>query len=108
MIFCILLERGPGFQPGRSLEEQGLGPHRDYLKELAARGVVLAAGPFTNLTSGMILISVGDPAEAQRILREDPAVLDAILVGEVREWNPLIDPDGRLAVDGPRPAGGRA
>lgn len=100
MISCILLERGPGWQHDRQLEDQGLGPHRSYLQALARDGVVLAAGPFTSVDGGLILLSVTDRDEAERILRNDPAVANGVFNGEIRDWTPLIDPKGRLAERG--------
>lgn len=64
--------------------------HREYCKALADRGVLLAAGPYTDDSGAMLIYSAADAEELQEILQADPYT-EAEVVAEttVREWNPV-------------------
>lgn len=64
--------------------------HRSYLRELAARGVVLASGPFTDPgpDGALLLISAEDATRVRALLAEDPLMVHGAVTGHsVREWN---------------------
>ncbi|MGJ7907784.1 YciI family protein [Actinopolyspora sp. H202] len=71
----------------RELLERVRPEHRDYAKDLANRGVLLAGGPFVDGDGAMLVYEVPDRAELDRILAEDPYAREGVL-GEttVREW----------------------
>ncbi|HEY8374195.1 MAG TPA: muconolactone Delta-isomerase family protein [Pseudonocardiaceae bacterium] len=64
--------------------------HREYLKGLAERGVLLAAGPWADDSGALLVYEVADRDELQRVLDEDPYT-PAKVVQEitVREWTPV-------------------
>lgn len=64
--------------------------HREYCKALADRGILLAAGPFTDDSGAMLIYSAADTQELQEILDGDPYT-EAEVVAEttVREWKPV-------------------
>ncbi|MHA6801611.1 YciI family protein [Bounagaea algeriensis] len=64
------------------------GEHREYCRELAERGVVLAGGPFADETGAMLVYEVADEAELRAVLEADPYTRAGVLAGTtVREWN---------------------
>jgi uncharacterized protein len=65
--------------------------HRAYLEELAARGTVLAAGPFADDSGALIVYSVAGPDELEAVLADDPYVqADVYGEREIAEWQPFL------------------
>jgi uncharacterized protein YciI len=72
--------------------------HRAYLKELKAKGLLLAAGPFDPRTGGGLLLRIPhgeDMATAlDRIRDGDPFTRLALAQYELLPWNPVIGTEG--------------
>lgn len=96
-LFAIVLMPGHGWQDGIPLEDQNIGAHRDYLRALAARHVVAAAGPFRSVDGGLILMRAADMSHARELMQADPGVRDGLFSATLYAWSALIDPEGRLA-----------
>ncbi|KID29280.1 hypothetical protein JD82_03357 [Prauserella rugosa] len=65
--------------------------HRDYLAELAERGVVAVAGPLEDNVGGMVIMQAESRDELERLLDADPYHLEGALAERtVREWKPVI------------------
>ncbi|KAA2260072.1 hypothetical protein F0L68_20295 [Solihabitans fulvus] len=68
--------------------------HREYLRELADRDVLLLAGPWADDAGAMLVYEVADEAELREILAADPYTPAAVVAEtRVREWQALT---GRL------------
>ncbi|GAB2760896.1 YciI family protein [Salinifilum aidingensis] len=62
--------------------------HREYCRDLAERGVVLAGGPFADETGAMLIYEVADAAELRAVLEADPYAAAGVLASTtIREWN---------------------
>ncbi len=62
--------------------------HREYSRELAGRGVLLAGGPFSDERAALLIYEAADADELQRILDADPYVQAGVVAETtVREWN---------------------
>jgi uncharacterized protein len=67
--------------------------HREYLAALAARGIVLAGGPYADDTAGFAVYAVSDRAELDQLLADDPYTLDGISAGRtIHEWKITLGP----------------
>lgn len=86
-LFAIILRPGPAWKAGKPFEDQGLSAHFRYWKALFDRGVVVAAGPL-GTDSGLVLFYAGDQNQAEHILRDDPAIVARIFVGQVSPYAP--------------------
>jgi uncharacterized protein len=65
--------------------------HREYCRELAGSGVLLAAGPFTDNLGAQVIYEVADADELQKIIDADPYAEAGVLAKTtIREWNPVI------------------
>ncbi|RKT84665.1 hypothetical protein SAMN05421805_12332 [Saccharopolyspora antimicrobica] len=65
--------------------------HRDYCRELADRGVLLAGGPFTDGAGAQIVYEVADRDELRAVLDADPYTEAGVIARtSVREWDVLI------------------
>jgi uncharacterized protein YciI len=74
--------------------------HRAWLRELKAKGVLIASGPFVPRTGGALLMRVPDdnPGAALDAVRDgDPFFQLGLANYELLQWNPGI---GREALDG--------
>jgi uncharacterized protein YciI len=73
--------------------------HRVYLRELKAKGILLAAGPFDPRTGGALLVRVPteNPQEALTAVRDgDPFFSKGVANYELIAWNVVI---GNEALD---------
>ena len=77
------------------LEEvvKATGEHREYLKQLKAKGILLAAGPFDSRTGGALLVRVpdGDVQRGLSAVRDgDPFFRNGVANYELIAWKPVI------------------
>jgi uncharacterized protein YciI len=65
--------------------------HRQYLAGLRERGHLVVAGPFTDDSGGLIVYEAGSPAEAEKLVRDDPFFHNGIFLRyKLRPWNPVM------------------
>jgi uncharacterized protein YciI len=79
----------------RSLDEvlTVLDRHRAYLRDLKARGVLLASGPFDPRAGGALLLRIPDDdaqAALDRVRDDDPFVQTGMAQYELLPWAPTI------------------
>lgn len=64
--------------------------HREYCRELADRGVLLAGGPFADNLGAQLIYEAADADELQKVLDADPYTEAGVIAKTtVREWNLL-------------------
>jgi uncharacterized protein YciI len=70
-------------------------PHRAYLRELKAQGVLIAAGPCNPRFGGILLLRIaGEDLNALDTIRDrDPFVQNGVAQYELLSWNPVIGKD---------------
>jgi uncharacterized protein len=86
--FLILYSPGPAWIQGRSIFEQPLEPHGDYVHKHYLEGKVRLAGPFSDSSGGASLLEVeGGEAEARAIAENDPSVITGIFTVTVYPWH---------------------
>ena len=72
--------------------------HRAYLRDLKARGLLLASGPFQPRHGGMLLLRIPDGPDkyaAMDAIRDgDPFTQRGMAQYEMREWAPVIGTEG--------------
>jgi len=88
MSFLVLLRPTRAEMPFEPTEEESriVGEHYDYLARLRDVGKLVVAGPSIVVgdTIGIGVLDIDDEAEAQAIVAADPAVVNGIMVAEVR------------------------
>lgn len=95
-LYVVVYRKGPSWRAGRPMQEQDLAAHARYMRDLAGRGSLLAAGPLVTAEGGMVVLQAPSQAEAEALMRADPAVSAGIFLGEVSAWRPAFDPAGRF------------
>ena len=70
--------------------------HRSYLRDLQAKGILLASGPFDPRTGGALLLRVADddPGALDAVRDADPFWKRGIANYELLRWNPVIGIEG--------------
>lgn len=81
MRYLILAIRTPEFP--QSVVE----PHKEYLAELRAKGLLELAGPFTDKSGGAYVVSADDLEAARAIAFKDPIHTTGASVLTVYEWD---------------------
>lgn len=65
--------------------------HREYCKELAERGVLLAAGPYADGEGAQLVYEAASEEELEKILDRDPYTERGVVAERaVREWTPVL------------------
>ena len=88
--FIIIYKPGPAWVEGKSVGEQQLLPHGDYMHQLYQNGALRFAGPFIDDSGGATVIETTDMEAAQDILKKDPAIISGVFTAEIHPWY-LVD-----------------
>jgi uncharacterized protein YciI len=86
MYFLIIHKPGPAWVKGKGFQEQKLMDHGSYMHKLYQEGILLEGGPFLDQTGGMAIIKVEDEAHAEKIIRQDPAIIEGVFTAELHPW----------------------
>lgn len=79
--FLVLAMRGPDFDPAV------IGPHRDFLDDLRARGRLRLAGGFGDGSGGAYVLRADNLEEARALAAADPLHVSGASRLTVFEWN---------------------
>ncbi|KWX02536.1 hypothetical protein C3Y87_02965 [Carbonactinospora thermoautotrophica] len=75
--------------PARRLEVRSA--HREYCRELFARGSLVMAGPWADETGALLVYEAADEAAARELLAKDPYTLaDVYRLVLFREWRQVL------------------
>ena len=69
-----------------------LAAHEQRLAELHRQGIVLYSGPFAE-GGGLTILRAASRSEAERLVAEDPFVVNRTHQPELHAWNPWLRPD---------------
>lgn len=65
--------------------------HREYLRSLFDAGKIVMSGPWEDETGLLIVYEVGDMAEAERLLADDPYRSAGVLANAtIKEWRVVL------------------
>ena len=84
--YLVLYRPGPAWLTGKSVMEQPLKEHGNYMLSLYTKGSMKLAGPLTDNAGGAVLLEVSNEAEAKAIVANDPAVKSGVFVYEMHPW----------------------
>lgn len=87
--YLILLRPARAGFPANATEadQRVVAAHFEYLKALSAQGVVQLAGRTDEAAPlGLVLVRAGSQAEAERVMRGDPAILNGLMKGELKPF----------------------
>ena len=84
--YLVIYRPGPAWLSGKTVMEQPLKEHGNYMLDLYIKGSMRLAGPLTDNAGGAVLLDVSDEAEAKAIVANDPGVKSGIFVFEMHPW----------------------
>jgi uncharacterized protein YciI len=93
--FALLHTPGPAIADGQRVSEHpGFGEHYEFLQRLASDGLLVAAGPLTDVDGeGMTVIEAASVEQARRLAeQEDGSVRAGVLRVTVRPWRVMLAP----------------
>lgn len=76
--YSILYTVGENWEKGKSVYQQDLMAHGNYIQDLFEKGKVLLGGPYMNNQGGLTVIRVDNEQEAIEVVKNDPAVLNKV------------------------------
>lgn len=65
--------------------------HIDYLNDLIEKGKIIAKGPFTDHTGGLIIFRAASLDEAKELAYNDPAAIENTREFIIKEWKSTLD-----------------
>jgi uncharacterized protein YciI len=89
----VLYERGPAWDDAKgTMQQTGVNEHIQFLR--ANIDNLIAAAPFrqgleagsTDRTVGMVVVLASSQEEAERLVANDPAIVQKLMVVKVRQW----------------------
>ncbi len=84
----------------RSVFEQHVGAHRQYLKQLDEQGILVISGPFADRRGGMVMIRAESEEAARAIADADPLVTSGSDTYELRHWRITEGDPQRIQLEG--------
>ncbi len=88
--YLVIYRPGPGWIAGKSLAEQPLKEHGQYMLSLYSKGTSKFAGPFLDDAGGALVFEAENENEARAVIAADPAIRSGIFVAELHPWK-LVD-----------------
>ena len=91
--FVALYERGPAWDDAKgAFQQTSINEHMQYLRANLEK--LIAAAPFrqgveagaSDRTVGMVIVLASSQEEAERLIANDPAVAQKLMVVKVRQW----------------------
>jgi uncharacterized protein len=82
-IYLIHPFRDGFFNQPSSEEERAMSEHFEYLKQAAAQGSVVLAGPCLDDTFGVVVFRAENEASAQTFMFNDPSVKANVMMAEL-------------------------
>jgi uncharacterized protein YciI len=82
--FVLLMSPGDNWEHDKPMAQQNLEEHRAYYQKLLEKDVVVIGGGFLEEDGGMSILKVKNKAEADSLVRNDPAVLSGVFKIQVK------------------------
>lgn len=92
-LFVIIYRAGPNWTHDVPVQQQGLLEHFRYMQDIERQGRIMIAGPM-GADGGLVVLRAADQGEAERVIREDPAVIAGKFLGSAAPFFPRL---GRLS-----------
>ncbi len=86
LTFIAIYSPGPSWIKGKSVQEQPLKEHFQYMVNLFGKGIMKFAGPFGNADGGAVVFEAPDSMQAAATISADPAVKSGVMVPVIRQW----------------------
>jgi len=84
--FLIIHIPGPTCKEGEGFQNQNLMEHGAYIHSLYKEGIAIEGGPFLDNSGGMAIVSVDNLAQAEEIVKNDPAIKTGVFTADIRPW----------------------
>lgn len=65
--------------------------HLDYIYDLLNKNIIVAKGPFTDHSGGLILYQADTLETATAYVNNDPVILENSRVVEIKEWKSTLE-----------------
>lgn len=73
------------------LDEEIRQAHLDYIYKLMDEGVIVAKGPFTDHSGGLIIYKASDVEAATGFVMNDPVCVHGSRTVEIKEWKSSLE-----------------
>ena len=88
--YLVVYRRGPSWVDGKPMrEQQSMREHVLYYVGLHRKGLLIAAGGFTDESGGAAVFEAATDSAAAQIVAADPAVKSNVFGFELQRWKPI-------------------
>jgi len=94
--YVFLHVPGPNWLTGKPITEQPLASHFRYMAQLESEGKLILGGGFLDGSGAMGVLVANSQAEAERIVANDPAVSEQVVMATVHPW--YVTVAGRIEI----------
>lgn len=81
----------PAWLPNRPVFDHLLQPHLAYMTRLHEQGIVLAGGPYTDHSGGLVILRPMALEEAEQVIYADPAIFSGIMTASATAWHKIFE-----------------
>ncbi|MBD3234892.1 MAG: hypothetical protein GF315_14305 [candidate division Zixibacteria bacterium] len=85
--YAIIYTPGPSWKKGKTVYQQELSAHGEYMAQLLERNILIAGGPFIDNSGGLAILRARNLKEAQDIINHDPAIENSVFNASLRPWH---------------------
>ena len=85
-VYAAIYSPGQNWIRNRSVLDQPLNEHWDYMERLKKQGIVLLYGPFMDNTGAETVFRAQNDEEALMLVQADPAIQNGVLNFELHPW----------------------
>jgi uncharacterized protein YciI len=82
--FVLLMSPGEKWERDKPMSQQNLEEHRAYYQKLLEKDLVVIGGGFLEEEGGLSILRVKNKAEADSLVRNDPAVISGVFKIQVK------------------------
>lgn len=82
--FVLLMSPGEKWERDKPMSQQNLEEHRTYYQKLLEKDLVVIGGGFLEEEGGLSILKVKNKAEADSLVRNDPAVISGVFKIQVK------------------------
>lgn len=72
------------------MSEQLLKEHVSHLLSESSKRAGEDGGPFSDNSGGLVIVEVSGIDEAKRIVDQDPAIINGVLITTVHKWKRIV------------------
>ena len=81
----VYYTKGENWVDGKSVYEQALMDHGNFMADLLEKGLLVISGPLTDSIGGLLILNMDSLEEARYLIKKDPGVINGVFKAEIKQ-----------------------